>query len=935
MPRCYVALDLETTGLDFDRDAIMEVGAVRFDPHGAAETFHSLVDPKRPIPYRIQRLTGITDDEVAGAPLFAEVAGDLERFIGENPVVGQNIAFDLSFLDRAGIKPSGPSYDTQELATILLPDLLEHNLRAIARHLEIEFAVQHRALADAEAARAVFLALRRRLAALPPALLDEAGRIAAAAQWPVAHLLREVIDEHARASSEHDGLVHGAVRPPARYGAPLRSEAGGPAPVDPAEMERLLTVNARAAVPGYEERPVQVEMARAVAETLNEGGELLVEAGTGIGKSLAYLLPAARYALANGARVVVSTNTINLQGQLMGQDIPIVRRLLPDGEALQAAQLKGRRNYLCLLRWSNLRRAATMTADEARLLVRLLLWLPHTDTGDRAELRLSPGEESVWNRLSAQNEACLSTPCAFVRDGSCFLLRARRRAEAAHLLVVNHALVLSDVAVGGGVIPEYQHLVVDEAQHLEDEATDQFGFHAGEDDLGGLLDRVASRNSGIVASLRSAVRGFATQTAGGRELLEGAERAGDAAERARSLLPDFFLRLSGFVRQQAGGPGDYDDRLLLTRGMRVQPDWADVELAWENLSVALRDLFGALQQIHTALQSPDAADVVDHETLLADVTDVVLSGETLRLGIGQIVLHEDPNTVCWLTHTRSGGAGLSSAPLRVAELLQERLFAHKEATVLTSATLTSEGRFDYMRQTLGLVEAKELLLGSPFDYASSTLVLVPQDMPEPNQPGYMAALQQALIEVVRASRGRALALFTSHSSLRAAYSGIKRALEEEQILALGQNIDGSPRQLIQALREHPHTVVLGAASFWEGVDVVGEALSLLIMARLPFSVPDDPVFQSRSELYDDPFNEYAVPQAVLRFKQGFGRLIRRKTDRGVMIVLDGRIHSKAYGQAFLRSLPTCTLQRMPVVQMPSLIGEWLGDEPAAPDPDTH
>lgn len=928
MPRRYVAIDLETTGLDFDRDTIMEVGAVRFDPHGGCETFHTLVDPKRSIPYRIQRLTGITDDDVAGKPLFAEISADLEAFIGDDPIVGQNVSFDRTFLDRAGIAPRGPAFDTQELATILLPDLLEHNLRAIAGRLAIDFPVQHRALADAEAARQVFLALRERLCALPPALLDEAARIAAAVDWPISHLLREVLDEMpALVTQDGPSLMHGVVRPPQKHGAALHADAADVQPVDADEIERLLTTAARSVVEGYEERPQQVQMARAVCDALNQNEELLVEAGTGIGKSLAYLLPAARYALDNGSRVVVSTNTINLQGQLLGQDIPIVRKLLPDGDALQAAQLKGRRNYLCLLRWSNLRRAPSMTPDEARLLVRLLLWLPHTETGDRAELRLGQGEESVWNRLSAQNEACLAAPCVFVKDGSCFLLRARRRAEAAHLLVVNHALVLSDVAVGGGVIPEYRHLIVDEAQHLEDEATNQFGFHAGEDDVASVLDRISTRGGGLVASLRGSVRGPIAQSVTGQELLDLAGRAADAGDRARSLLPDFFLRLAGFVRQQNERGSDYDDRLLLTRAMRVQPDWADVELAWENLSAALRDALSTLQSIHSALQSPDAARLPDYEALLGETTELLLTGETLRVGIGAIVLHDDPNTVAWLTHGgRSGaGAGVSSAPLRVAELLQERLFSQKESTVLTSASLTSEGKFDYMRETLGLTEANELLLGSPFDYGSSTIVLVPQDMPEPNQPGYMASLQQALIELVRASRGRALALFTSHSSLRAAHAGIKRALEEEQILVLGQNIDGSPRQLIRALREHPRTLVLGAASFWEGVDVVGEALSLLIIARLPFSVPDDPVFQARSELYDDPFNQYAVPQAVLRFKQGFGRLIRRKTDRGVMAVLDGRIHTKSYGQAFLRSLPPCTVHRAPVVQMGALVTQWLGD----------
>jgi DNA polymerase-3 subunit epsilon/ATP-dependent DNA helicase DinG len=930
--RRYVAIDLETTGLDPDRDAIMEVGACRFDLDGRCETFHTLIDPKRAIPYRIQRLTGICQDDVTGAPMFAEVAGELEAFIGQAPVIGQNVAFDLDFLDRSLVRPPGPAYDTQDLASMLLPGLLEHNLLGIARHLGIEFPVQHRALADAEAARLVFLALRARLAALPPALLAEAARIASVTDWPLRHLLLEVSDEHAgngRVRSEVGGLLYDAVRPPQKYGPAVRASDATPAEIDAVEVALLLTHAARDVLEGFEEREEQVTMARAVAGALNRSESLLVEAGTGIGKSLAYLLPAARFALENDTRVVVSTNTLNLQEQIMSQDVPSVQRMLPNGERseLRAAQLKGRRNYLCLLRWSNLRRSPSLSADEAKLLVRLLLWLPHTETGDRAELRLSQGEEPVWARLNAQNEACLAVPCAFVRDGSCFLLRARRRAEAAHLLVVNHALVLSDIAVGGGVIPEYRHLIVDEAHHLEDEATRQFGFHANEDDLRAFVDRISSRNSGLTASLRNSVRGAAAGNAGARDAVELAGRLDQAASRARTQLPEFFLRLAGFVRQQSERMGDYDDRLLLSRAMRVQPDWADVELVWENLSAALADLASALHTTHVALQSPDAQDLLDRDSLVSETWELAQTGAALRQGVTSIVLSGDGNTICWLTYQRSGSLiGLASAPLRVADLLEERLHSQKDTVVLTSATLTVEGRFDYVRQAVGLPEADELLLGSPFDYARSTIVLVPRDMPEPNHSDYMAALQQALIDLTRATRGRALVLFTSHSSLRAAHAGIKRVLEEEEILVLGHNIDGSPRQLLQALREHPQTVVLGTASFWEGIDVVGDALSLLVMARLPFSVPDDPIFQSRSELYEDAFGQYAVPQAVLRFKQGFGRLIRRKTDRGAMVVLDSRIATKSYGQSFLRSLPPCNVQRLRLVDMPQTVASWIDSE---------
>ncbi len=930
MPRSYVALDLETTGLDPDRDAIIEVGAVRFDLNGPSETFSTFVDPKRPISYRIERLTNIGDKDVAGAPQFAEIGADLEAFIGTDPVVGQNVGFDLGFLERQRIEPPGPAYDTQELANLLLPDLIQHSLPAIAEHLGIDFPVQHRALADADATRQVFIALRRRLAALPAALLAEAERFASSAEWPLRHLLLELLEERPVGPVEETpGLLHGSVRPAQEYGPTLTRGREERQPVDAREIEAVLAKYGPGLIHGFEERPEQVEMVRAVCDALNQGEHLLVEAGTGVGKSLAYLLPGARHALQNETRVVVSTNTINLQEQLTGQDIPIVQHLLGDqGEedGLRAAQLKGRRNYLCLLRWSNLRRSPSLTADEARLLVRLLLWLPHTDTGDRAEIRLSPSDEFVWSRLSAQNESCLATSCPFVRDGSCFLHRARRRAESAHVVVVNHALLLSDVAVGGGVIPEYQHVVLDEAQHLEDEATDQFGFHAREDDLVTLLDRVASRGGGLVASLRNAARALASQLAATRGLLVLASRTEDAVGRARERLPDFFTRLAGFLRQQAGSGGDYDQRLLLARAMRVQPDWADVEVAWENLNATLGQVLAVLEELHAGLQAPDADNLLDHESLLTEAGELLETGTMLRQGVSDIVLRDDPSVICWLTQQRSGeGVGLSSAPLRVGEILGQRLFSQKETAVLTSASLTVEGRFDYIRGVLGLTEANELPLGSPFDYGKSTVVLVPQDMPDPNDSAYMPALQEALIDLVRASGGRALVLFTSHASLRAAYGGIKGALEEQQILVLGHNIDGSPRHLTQALRENPQTVVLGTASFWEGVDVVGEALSLLVMARLPFSVPNDPVFQARSELYDDPFNQYAVPQAALRFKQGFGRLIRRKTDRGVMVMLDGRIHSKAYGQAFLRSLPPCTVQRLPLREMPGLVAEWLGD----------
>jgi DNA polymerase-3 subunit epsilon/ATP-dependent DNA helicase DinG len=931
----YVSLDLETTGLDPDTDEIIEVAAIRFDASGVLERYESFVNPGRQLEYRIALLTGIDAGQLESAPHFSSIAAEVEQFIGLDPIVGQNPTFDTTFLARKGVQVFGPTYDTFDLASLLLPDLRQFTLGAIADHLGLEFTSRHRAMADADAARRVFAALRARLAASPPDLLAEVERIASASEWSLRHLFREVAAESPRrpGDSDREGFVHGYVK------APLAADEAQPSSttniiVPPQESVRLITSSAaHEAVDAFEERPEQASMARAIGEAVAEGDHLIVEAGTGVGKSLAYLVPSALHAVRNNARTVISTNTINLQEQLMGQDIPIVRKLLAEAgispDALRAAQLKGRRNYLCLLRWAAAQRASSLSSEEARVLVRLLFWLGHTDTGDRAELNLRREEDPAWNRISAQEGGCLTMQCAYVRDGSCFLYRAKKRAEAAHLLVVNHALLLSDLRTGGNVLPEYKRLVIDEAHHLEEEATSQLGFSASESDVMDWLERLYTRTGrdregGMVSTIYTATR-VSQQAIGPAPQLQALARTlGQAVTRARDRVPAFFRALQDFGRQHASGRNDYDERITINRGMRVQPDWADVETDWFATEDLLAEVIGLVDELHGVLSQANAADVLDLDAVAAETGEMYDTGEQLRAGLSRIIGQDDRETICWLTMARRDASpSLSSAPLSVAETLRTALFSTKDSVVLTSATLSTEENFDYIKGRLGFEDSRELLLGSPFDYQRSTLILAPTDVPEPDQQGYLAAVQTAIIELVAASEGRALVLFTSHSGLRAAYNGIKRQLEEQQILVLGQGIDGAPKQLLATLRDNNRTVILGAASFWEGVDVTGEALSLLIMARVPFAVPSDPVYQARSDLFDAPFEQYALPQAILRFKQGFGRLIRRKTDRGVMVVLDRRLRSRKYGDAFLRSLPSCDLRELPLRDLPHEVAAWL------------
>ncbi len=924
----YVAIDTETTGLDVERDEVVEIGAVAFDLESALDTYHTFVRPARALPYHVQRLTGIDPSLLESAPRMSSIASELREFIGGSAIIGQNAAFDLAFLDRAGIHPSGPVYDTLDLAQLVVPTAGEFSLRALAALLGVEFPVRHRALEDANATRSVFVALLRRLGELPPWLLQDIERLALAGEWQLAALVREALA--AKTGPDGGGLtVMDAIARPLELPRPL-SRSEGACEVDPEDALRCLSLAAKLTdvFPEFERRVEQEQMAVAVTNALNGAHHLVVEAGTGTGKSLAYLLPAALHAVRNRDRVLVSTDTIGLQEQLTGKDLPVVQRLLSEAgeEVPRVAQLKGRRNYLCLQRWNAVRHAMPASKEEARLHARLLVWLTQTQTGDRAELNLHSSFDGAWSRLSAENTGCSQGACAFAREGTCFMQRARRRAEAAHVVVVNHALLLSDVAMQGRVLPPYSRLVIDEAHNLEDEATSRLSFRASEGDLGTLLERVGRRStdrSGVVGALSDALRGSERILGPGAYLAGIGSALAAASGRARQRLSLPFKLLAGVLRDHGRSESDRDDRLLLTRAIRVQPAWSDVQIAAEDLEAALSDVQSLLDDLRTALDSGDL-DLGAQEALLAETQDLSQTVVNIRSGLNAALLAEDPSLICWLERSRSTGeVTVCSAPLQVADLLRTQLFDSKETAVLTSATLSAQGRFDYLRERVGLEDAEELLLGSPFDYQRSTLIVLPRDMPEPNDYEFAASAAELLIESCRAAGGRTLVLFTSYGALNAAYDSVKPALESEGILVLAHGSDGSPRQLLAALRENPRTVILGTASFWEGVDVAGDALSLLVIARLPFAVPTDPIYQARSSLYDDPFEEYALPQAVLRFRQGFGRLIRTRTDRGVLLVLDRRIGSRKYGEAFLRSLPRCSVRELPSREVAGAIESWL------------
>jgi Rad3-related DNA helicase len=432
---------------------------------------------------------------------------------------------------------------------------------------------------------------------------------------------------------------------------------------------------------------------------------------------------------------------------------------------------------------------------------------------------------------------------------------------------------------------------------------------------GGVLAEVPAlyQRDGVTTTAREAIT----------RLLESLRAQVDTAERR---LYELFNTLALFLQQNVEGRGSeaYDQDIRLTPALRSQPDWSSIEIAWESLAAPMGTILGDLERTINQLEMLDLGQDTTRDDLVQELKTQLQRGRELSAGLQAILIEPHSDGIYWISIARRDQEiTLHSAPLHVGPALQERLFKTKDCVVLTSATLRTEDSFHFIRERLGLEDADELAVDSPFDFKTAVLLYVPKDIPEPNQPYYQKTVENAIVDICRAIGGRTLVLFTSNSQLNTTYRAVQRPLEREDIVVFAQGIDGSRRQILDSFRSTPQSVLMGTRSFWEGVDVVGQALSCLIIARLPFAVPTDPVLSTRAETFEDPFNEYYLPDAILRFRQGFGRLIRSRDDYGVVIVLDKRILTKSYGKTILRSLPPCTARMGPAATLPIVAQRWL------------
>ena len=614
--------------------------------------------------------------------------------------------------------------------------------------------------------------------------------------------------------------------------------------------------------PAYEFRRGQLQMAQAVEEALEQRRHLIIEAGTGTGKTLAYLVPVIR----SGKRVIISTGTKNLQEQLFNKDIPFLEQALyPNGEGkLNVCYMKGRNNYLCRKKLYDLTDQPVLSGlEEIEHYRAIAAWEKATHTGDRAELASLPEASALWHKLDARSDTCLGQKCSSWEN--CFITEMHRRAMESDIIIVNHHLFFADLAIkqqaeyapDAGILPEVGAVIFDEAHELEDVAGSYFGVtvsNARFEELCRDVEISLQRNHMLSATISGATKSL----------------------RERSM---FFFALM----PQGDGRFAFENRR---------------EFMEEN-----GDEFLSLQNALTRLR----ADLENMPSKPEEVFNFSRRAQELQVQLGFLMESEDPNTVFWIERRRGGreksNVFLQATPIDVAPILKTTVFEKLDCAVLTSATLAVGGGFEYMKRRLGLEHTREVVLPSHFDYQSQAILYVPPDLPDPRTPQFASKAADRIRRMLEITRGRAFVLFTSYAQMNEIYQRLLGELEYPMLL----QGDAPKSALLEEFRLTPNAVLFATSSFWQGVDVQGEQLSCVIIDRLPFAVPSDPVVAARVKSIDaeggNAFFQYQVPAAVITLKQGFGRLIRSLHDRGLLALLDNRILKKQYGKVFVESLP--------------------------------
>ena len=928
MYNTVVAIDLETTGADPLQDQIIEIGAAIYKGGIITAKFSELAKNEIPMIPAIIKLTGITPEMLEDKPPLEHILQKFLDFLPADAIcIAHNANFERSFLRKATENHfNNIVIDTVGLSRICYPELESHSLACLCEYLNITNESAHRALSDCVTLAKIWQKLIDRLYTLPLPVVREMNYLLAAHPTnPYCTLFRkleaEIVENNFGRTEDSLAEVFelNDIKLQTLDNIDDKSDW---VKLDRRKIEWVFEEGGflEKTFEQFEPRTGQIKMSGEVVDAFNDAGHLLVEAGTGTGKSLAYLVPSVIWARENKVPVVISTNTKNLQSQLFEKDIPFVKNTL--GIDFKAAIIKGRGNYLCIRKLLYVLKQAEyeLDIDERLVMVTVLSWAAWTTTGDISDNIVTgrPGFFKTWAKMSCAGDDCLGRGCRHYKR--CFLWKARARALEAEIIIANHSLVFADMNMRSPNLPPYAQIVFDEAHNLEDAATSHLSVEISPIRVNIILGRLIHRGrkkqrSGLLPSI-----------------LDKVMHAAGLSDSIRDRIIDNLNMLpSVFDNAEAAAEVLFsviDDIRLATgtqSSLRFFHDRMDPQ-QWDAVYEAQKEFIALLSKImHTLSEIID--DLKEAEDAQIDyqrefVRDMEFSIQSLREFSEDLVFTltaDNSDYVYWIEKisNKPGNVKLIAAPIEVGALLYDQIYSRKRSVIFASATMSIRGKFDFIKRRTGIAlipkdKYTEYDAGSPFDYQKQCLVAVPTFLPEPGEKGkdFSSELAYLLSDVYKDTKGRGMALFTSYEMLRRSYEILNEELLGDGIEILAQGMSGSRKNITAIFKRDLHSVLLGTHSFWEGVDVVGEALSCLTIARLPFAVFTEPLIEARCQKIEaeggNAFIHYSVPNAIIKFRQGFGRLIRHKGDRGVVLIADRRIVSKRYGKTFKDALPCKT-----------------------------
>ncbi|RYG73589.1 ATP-dependent helicase DinG [Lentibacillus lipolyticus] len=905
----YVVMDLETTGHSpVNADKIIEVGIVVIEDDVITEAFSTFLNPNMAIPPFITNLTGITDNDVRHAPFFQNKASEITALLENSWLIAHNVAFDFGFLNEELASHGfprlrNPVIDTVELARILYPQAPSYKLGQLASYLQIEHEAPHRALMDAQVTAKLFLKLKDKLQSLPYESVIHLLRLEKGLKSDLYSLLLQ--QQQKLAFSIHqDETIETYKGLAIHKQANTRRES---IHLDTSFGHFLDTIyetggSMQQQMEHYEKREGQREMSETVYDAFQLHNHALIEAETGTGKTLAYLLPAIYEAVRNRKRIVISTYTTQLQSQLLDEEVPLIRCLVQF--PFRVALLKGKQHYISLDKFE--RALAFEQEDNYDIVLTkamILVWLTETETGDIDEIQLPSSGYLFFRKVSSDMEEPMdpSSP-EFNRS---YYQRARKRAQQADILITNHALLCTDIVNDYQLLPAYDKAIIDEAHHLEETAAKHYGA---------ALDYVSVQNMLSQVGMTSENSWLGHLLAGEMQVHDvfAVEQWDNLFTKAKHETDDLFRMLFQYVLEQKQKDKSLSDigrlQYRFDGNNAASEMWNTIIEMAARLTYYVRDLIHLLSPI-TKLETLDPASL---EELKKNMEDL----QTIIDRLEHLFLTSKSKEVKWIEIEAYGAKNavyLYSEPVAIGPLLGNDFFREKDSIILTSATLTMGNSFTFMQKRLGLPEGKVLTnkIISPFSYETQVQLMIPNDFPDikcGKPDDFITAVCEAIISMADITSGRMLVLFTSYDMLKKAYYLIKETIDMDEYMVIAQGISsGSRSRLKKNFQSFDNAILLGTSSFWEGVDIPGDDLSCVMIVRLPFQPPAHPVYEAKTaHLKEDgknPFMELALPDAVIRFKQGFGRLIRSANDRGIVFVCDSRIKKARYGHYFIESIP--------------------------------